>query len=130
MPAKPEKTIAHTALVLWVPITSIWPDAVMVASPVACTRSALWLGPLVIVWLISASFAVRVAGALIGLANVVLARFTALTTVPSAMTWTPGRSVTLMGVLLVLTLMPVGYWAGGLTPGAQVVASGVPVHCA
>src|SRR5215813_6893908 len=107
MPAKPEKTIAQTALVLWVPITSIWPDAVMVALPVACTRSALWLGPLVVSCITRASLAIRVAGALIGLGNVVLARFTALTAPPAGMTtWTPGSNVTWMAVLLVLTLMP------------------------
>src|SRR5215475_13590927 len=64
-------------------------------------------------------------------AAVVLLRPTALLMVLAGMkTWTPGSSVTLMGVWPVLILMPVVYWAGGLMPGAQVVASGVPVHCA
>src|SRR5262245_28809682 len=102
----------------------------MVALPLACTISALWLPPWRIVWFTVASFDVRVTRTLTALGPVVLNALTALTTLPLAMTWTPGSRVTLMRVLLVLTLMPVVYWAGGLIPGAQVVASGVPVHCA
>jgi hypothetical protein len=89
-----EKSIAHIALVLAVPVTLIMPDDVIVALPLACTISALWLGPSVIMCVTPASFAVRVAGASVELADVVVERVTAFTTPPGALTWTPGASVT------------------------------------
>ncbi len=86
----PEKTIAHTALVLSVPVTLIMPDAVMVALPLACAISALWLGPFLSACVTAASFANRVTGASTGLGPEVLEPVTALTTVASGVTWTPG----------------------------------------
>ena len=103
--------------------------AVMLALPLDCIRSPVWLLPvgLLLLRLVTPS-AVIVMGALVAVGPVVLAALTALIPgEPAGMvTLTPDSSVTLMGVLLVLTLMPAGIGIADRRAGSGARATSGP----
>jgi hypothetical protein len=114
-PAVLEKTPAHIALVLPGLLTLIMPVTGLSGVPMVASPAAVWIdspvvkeGIVLVVFMVT-FVANRVAGRPVS-AAVVVWRFTAKgTLVPEGeMTWTPGSSVTVMGVWVLLTLMPVG----------------------
>jgi hypothetical protein len=128
-PGTVEKTAACIASVLPVPVALIMPDAVMVALPWMGWRNSAEtrLPPVTVT---AALFASKVAGLPVPPAVPVLTATAWSMVLGVTLTTTPGASVTLVGVPVLPTLMPVVYSVGGLAPGAQIVLPGGPEHCA
>src|SRR5262249_49486432 len=108
-PGTDEKRATHIALVLLAPATFIMPDAVMVPLPRMGWRNSAEVVDAEVFMVTAALFAIRVAGRAEPGPVPVLTATAWLTPLPGVTnTSTPGSSVTVVGVPVLPTLMPLG----------------------